>query len=138
MKSSSQRDTTLQDLIVLDDSHQIDVWCERLGCTAAELANAIGDVGFSAASVKMRLHEMPTTVPPTPVAKGVTTTFGSTVSLKGVPKKPHTTGFVAAERSAPRGCARPVQVVVGVGVCVPGEVDVVDAPPGTTSRSSHR
>jgi hypothetical protein len=58
MKSSSQRDTTLQDLIVLDDSHQIDVWCERLGCTAAELANAIGDVGFSAANVKMRLHEM--------------------------------------------------------------------------------
>ena len=45
------------EVIVLEDSHQIDVWCERLDCTAADLANAIGDVGFSVASVRERLRE---------------------------------------------------------------------------------
>ncbi len=44
------------DEIVLTDSTQIDFWCEKLGCTAAELANAIGDVGFSAAAVEAHLR----------------------------------------------------------------------------------
>ena len=58
MSCATDREDVAQDLIVLDDSHQIDVWCERLGCTAADLANAIGDVGFSSACVRERLREM--------------------------------------------------------------------------------
>ncbi|HEX2542764.1 MAG TPA: DUF3606 domain-containing protein [Caldimonas sp.] len=58
MKSGTHREEAVQELIVLDDSRQIDVWCERLGCTAADLANAIGDVGFSAAKVRERLVEL--------------------------------------------------------------------------------
>lgn len=46
------------DEIVLSDSSQIDFWCEKLGCTAAELANAIGDVGFSAAAVEEHLRQL--------------------------------------------------------------------------------
>ena len=46
------------DEIVLTDSSQIDFWCEKLGCTAAELANAIGDVGFSAAAVEEQLRKL--------------------------------------------------------------------------------
>jgi hypothetical protein len=43
---------------VLGDSEQIDRWCRELGCTAADLANAIGDVGFSAASVREQLLKL--------------------------------------------------------------------------------
>jgi hypothetical protein len=49
---------TLPDEIVLSDSGQIDFWCARLGCSAAELANAIGDVGFSAAAVEEHLRKL--------------------------------------------------------------------------------
>ena len=52
------------DEIVLSDSSQIDFWCEKLGCTAAELANAIGDVGFSAAAVEEHLRKL--RLPPQP------------------------------------------------------------------------
>lgn len=58
MSRAIDRQDVAQDLIVLGDSQQIDVWCERLGCTAADLANAIGDVGFSAACVRERLREL--------------------------------------------------------------------------------
>jgi hypothetical protein len=58
MNSATHREEVDHDVIVLDDSHQIDVWCERLACSAADLANAIGDVGFSAASVRQRLVEL--------------------------------------------------------------------------------
>jgi hypothetical protein len=58
MDSGTRREEVVEDVIVLADSQQIDLWCERLGCTAADLANAIGDVGFSAANVRERLSEM--------------------------------------------------------------------------------
>jgi len=31
---------------------EIQGWCERLGCTAAELGNAVGQVGYSAERVR--------------------------------------------------------------------------------------
>jgi hypothetical protein len=58
MSCSTHRGEVDHELIVLADSHQIDVWCERLDCTAADLANAIGDVGFAVASVRERLREL--------------------------------------------------------------------------------
>lgn len=57
MSGVTHRGADEHEVIVLRDSHQIDVWCERLDCTAADLANAIGDVGFSVASVRQRLLE---------------------------------------------------------------------------------
>ena len=38
--------------ISIADSAEIDRWCVLLGCTAAELGNAIGLVGYSAARVR--------------------------------------------------------------------------------------
>ena len=58
MTCATERGEVDHDLIVLEDSHQIDVWCGRLDCTAADLANAIGDVGFSVAHVRERLREL--------------------------------------------------------------------------------
>jgi hypothetical protein len=38
--------------ISIADSAEIDRWCVLLGCTAAELGNAIGVVGYSVARVR--------------------------------------------------------------------------------------
>lgn len=58
MSCATPRGEDDQEVIVLEDSHQIDVWCERLDCSAADLANAIGDVGFSVDGVRERLREL--------------------------------------------------------------------------------
>jgi hypothetical protein len=66
MKSGARLEEAAHEVIVLNDSQQIDVWCERLGCTAADLANAIGDVGFSASLVRERLLELRAAARPEP------------------------------------------------------------------------
>ena len=38
-------------------SDEIQYWCDRLGCTAAQLGNAIGQVGYSAARVRELLED---------------------------------------------------------------------------------
>jgi hypothetical protein len=58
MQSGARPEEAAAEMIVLDDWRQIDAWCQRLGCSATDLANAIGDVGFSVASVRERLREL--------------------------------------------------------------------------------
>lgn len=64
MGSESKRDDQVQDLISLKDSQEIDTWCKRLRCTAAELGLAIGDVGFSFSAVSEYLAERKRVPPP--------------------------------------------------------------------------
>jgi hypothetical protein len=41
--------------ISISRAEEIRFWCNRFGCTAAELGNAIGQVGYSAERVRVLL-----------------------------------------------------------------------------------
>src|SRR6187402_2178986 len=67
------------------------------------------------------ISHLPLNVPPTPVAKGVTTASFGLLSLNGAPKKPHTTGpLVVGVTSGPAWMwASPRLSLMSFGVCVP-------------------
>src|SRR6187455_3051413 len=67
------------------------------------------------------ISHLPLNVPPTPVAKGVTTASFGLLSLNGAPKKPHTTGpLVVGVTAGPAWMwALPRLSLTSFGVCVP-------------------